>query len=110
MSKFWDDERFERQFLNVSYKNDKLKALQEKARAKGLKSDEVFDFICLDRRELLEENRDLKRKLDLAVEALEYYAETENWHETGYEDSRSKTEGDGGKHARKLLKEIKGEQ
>ena len=71
MSKFWDDERFERQFLNVSYKNDKLKALQEKARTKGLKGDEVFEFICLDRREILKEKRDLKRKLDLAVGALD---------------------------------------
>ena len=67
---------------------------------------EVIDLL----NKLQKENQELKRKLDLAVGALEYYAETENWCETGYEDSRSKTEGDGGKHARQALKEIKGEE
>ena len=64
----------------------------------------------IETKDLQKENQELKRKLDLAVRALEYYAETENWYETGYEDSRSKTEGDGGKHARQALKEIKDEK
>ena len=78
-----------------------------------------------------EENQELKRKLDLAVEALEFYKKEESWNSHGYDGQAAMIEGSdlcdnntegkpyfveyifderpGGKRARKALKEIKGE-
>lgn len=43
---------FERKVLGIFSENDRLKELQEKAHSKGLKGDEVYEFIWLDRKEL----------------------------------------------------------
>ena len=64
-------DRFENQFLAEIFKHDRLKELQSKAGRKGLRGDEVFEFMYLDRKELKEElelsknaNKELKKLLE----------------------------------------------
>jgi len=49
-----DDEKFERKILGLHFKSDRLKELQDKAKNNGLRGDEVFEFIHLDRKELVD--------------------------------------------------------
>ena len=83
----------------------------------------ISQDINLENQNLQKENQELKRKLDLAVEALEKYGKFENLIQirnghvthTRHDDDIETINDCGyilklkGKHARKALKEIKGE-
>lgn len=75
-----DENYFENKVLGIFTEDSRLKQLQEKMRTKGLRGDEVYEFIHLDRKELsdkiksLEEHVELKlysrRKLERACEDM----------------------------------------
>ena len=52
-------DRFERQFANLFVGHTRLKELQNKATTKGLRGEEVYEFIALDRRELSDKSQEL---------------------------------------------------
>ncbi len=57
-------EKFERKILGLHFKNNRLKELQEKANSKGLRGDEVFELIHLDRYELKQQLKEVNELLD----------------------------------------------
>ncbi len=63
--------KFERLILGIYFKNDRLKELQKKSKDKGLKGDEVFEFIHLDRMELIDKTEQQSKTIAKLREALE---------------------------------------
>ena len=55
--------RFERLIHGLSFQDERLNELQKKSVTKGLRGDEVFEFICLDRKELLDKIDALEKNL-----------------------------------------------
>ncbi len=72
-------EKFERLILGISFEQGRLKELQEKSVKKGLKGDEVFEFIYLDRRELSEKVDKLEKENKELVRVLRFYADGMNY-------------------------------
>lgn len=68
-----DGEKFESKILGVSFKDSRLRELREKAVKKGLKGDEIFEFIYLDRRDLTDEINKLKQEKRILIKRLENY-------------------------------------
>ncbi len=54
------EDKFERLILGIPTKDERLRELQVKAKEKGLRGDEVFEFIHLDRKELTKKIERLK--------------------------------------------------
>lgn len=58
-----ENDKFERLILGIYFENDRLKELQLKAQKKGLRGDDVFEFIHLDRVELTKKITQLQTEL-----------------------------------------------
>lgn len=60
------ESKFERLILGIPYnEGSRLKHLQDKSINKGLKGDEVFEFIHLDRKELVDKIEILKKEVEI---------------------------------------------
>ena len=59
-----DSCEFENIILGKYFKNSRLKELQSKSSKKGLRGDEVFEFIYLDRQELISTHKDQVKLLE----------------------------------------------
>jgi hypothetical protein len=58
---------FKTEYLMIPSKNDRLKTLQQKAVDKGLRGDEVFEFINLELHEMSQQLKEMTRKYNEAI-------------------------------------------
>lgn len=56
---------FERKFIGQFFSGDRLQELQKKAVDKGLRGDEVYEFIMLDRKNLSDEIKELRKEVEI---------------------------------------------
>lgn len=66
-----EEGKFERMILGMYVEGDRLKELQKKALNKGLRGDEVYEFIHLDRYELVQKISKLEKQIDKVAEVFE---------------------------------------